>query len=263
MLLLTISQFSAPVTSEDMFWDKFFDAALGPYARPVEPCQEAQDFQTTHDMSPARSSTGPGKGVPACPDGKKARYLSSQHGPSGSSHWKHRWYLSSAWEYWQPGVLSSSTDRFRKYFRIGRDRFEDIYSRVARSGKFHLNPLESMYQEPHPVGPIRHGRVQIHKVPPLCLKMVASFRRLATGESFASLSEEFRIGNSTLHAFDQQFLKWFRLTYWKEYVVGESGVGFDDLVEIQQEEKVFRQFGLLGFVTCMDGVHCVCRSYFS
>jgi hypothetical protein len=50
-------------------------------------------------------------------------------------------------------------------------------------------------------------------------------------------------------------LKWFRLIYWKEYVVGESGVGFDDYASIEKEEKVFRQFGLPGFVTCMDGVH--------
>jgi hypothetical protein len=85
--------------------------------------------------------------------------------------------------------------------------------------------------------------------------MSASFRRLATGQSFASLSHEFRIGLSTLHKFDKQFLKWFRLTYWKEYVVGESGVGFDDYASIEKEEKVFRQFGLPGFVTCMDGVH--------
>ena len=40
-----------------------------------------------------------------------------------------------------------------------------------------------------------------------------------------------------------------------QYVVGKSGVGFDDIVSIEREEKVFRQFGLPGFVTCMDGVH--------
>ena len=151
--------------------------------------------------------------------------------------------------------MSTSTERFRKHFRIGRDRFDDIYSRAARSGEFHLNPLEPMYAEFHQVQPIRPGRAQLDKVPPLCLKMAASFRRLATGESYASLSHEFRIGLSTVHKFDKQFLKWFRLSYWKEYVVGESGVGFDDYASIEKEEKVFRQFGLPGFVTCMDGVH--------
>jgi hypothetical protein len=87
-----------------------------------------------------------------------------------------------------------------------------------------------MYAELHLRRPIRPGRAQLHKVPPLCLKMAASFRRLATGQSFPSLSQEFRIGLSTLNKFDKQFLKWIRLTYWKEYVVGESGVGFDDFV---------------------------------
>ncbi len=124
--------------------------------------------------------------------------------------------------------MSTSTERFRKYFRIGRDRFDDIYSRATRSGEFHLHPLEPMYTEIHPHRPIRPGRAQLDKMPPLCLKMAASFWRLVTGQSFASLSQEFRIGLSTLHKFDEQFLKWFRLTYWKEYVVGESGVGFDD-----------------------------------
>ena len=124
--------------------------------------------------------------------------------------------MSTAWEYWQPGCLSTSTDRFRKYFRIQRDSFEDIYSKAARSGKFHLNPLEPMYAELHPGGPVRHGNAQLRKVPPLCLRMAASFRRLATGESFARLSDEFRIGLSTLHKFDKQFLKWFRLTYREE-----------------------------------------------
>jgi hypothetical protein len=112
-----------------------------------------------------------------------------------------------------------------------------------------------MYAELHPGGPMRHGKAQLDKVPPLCLRMAGSFRRLATGECFASLSDEFRIGASTLHKFDKQFLKWFRMTYWEQYVVGKSGVGFDDIASIEREEKVFRQFGLPGFVTCMDGVH--------
>ena len=147
-------------------------------------------------MSPARNSAGSGKGVPTCPHGKKSMYLSSQHGPIGSSHWRHHWWMSSPLEYWQPVLLARSTDHFRKFFRIGRDRFDDIYGRAALSGKFHLHPLEPMYPELHPIGPQRHGRAQLHKVVPLCLKMTESFRLLATGESFATLSAEFR---ATLH----------------------------------------------------------------
>lgn len=256
LFLLTLSQFALPGTPQDKFWDSFFDAALGPCARPFEALQDAHDFHAAYGMPPGGGMHRPGKGVPADPDGRRARYTSAKQGPDGrSTRWRHRWYLSSAWEYWQPGCLSSSTDRFRKFFRIGRDRFEDIYSKAARSGLFHLNPLQPMYAELHPGGPMRHGKAQLDKVPPLCLRMAASFRRLATGECFASLSDEFRIGASTLHKFDKQFLKWFRMTYWEQYVVGKSGVGFDDIASIEREEKVFRQFGLPGFVTCMDGVH--------
>ena len=255
LLLMTLSQFAIPVSPEDKFWDSYFDAALGPYARPFASLQEAHDFQTAYGMPPGSGKAGPGKGVPKNGKGRKPRYLCEEEGAEGQSRWRHRWWLSTAWEYWTPGCLSTSTERFRKYFRIGRDRFEDIYSKAARSGEFSLHPLEPMYGELHPGGPIRHGCAQVKKVPPLCLKMAASFRRLATGQSFASLAEEFRIGESTLNTFDKEFLKWFRVTYWQEYVVGQSGVGFDDLAAIEQEEKVFRQFGLPGFVTCMDGVH--------
>ena len=66
------------------------------------------------------------------------------------------------------------------------------------------------------------GSDRMKKVSPLCLKMTASLRRLATGQSFASLTEEFRIGESTLNTFDKKFLKWFHMTYWQEYVVGQS-----------------------------------------
>ena len=127
-------------------------------------------------MSPAQSRAGPGRGVPACPHGRKSMYVSAQHCPIGSSRRRHRWWLSSPWEYWQPGLLASSTDRFRKFFRIGRDRFDDIYRRAALRGKFHLHPHEPMYRELHPDGPLGHGRAQVHKVPPLYLKMAASFR---------------------------------------------------------------------------------------
>ena len=85
--------------------------------------------------------------------------------------------------------------------------------------------------------------------------MAASFRRLASGDTFASLAHEFRIAESTLNAFDKQFWAWFREHYWEAYVTGQSGVGFDDLASIQAEELLFRQLGLPGFITCMDGVH--------
>jgi hypothetical protein len=71
------------------------------------------------------------------------------------------------------------------------------------------------------------------------------------------LAHEFRIAESTLNDFDKQFWDWFREHYWESYVTGQSGVGFDDLTSIQAEELLFRQMGLSGFITCMDGVHFI------
>jgi hypothetical protein len=51
--------------------------------------------------------------------------------------------------------------------------------------------------------------------------------------------------------------------YWTTWVVGVSGVRFDDITSIEKEEKLFRQMGLPGFITCMDNVHFVweCTPY--
>ncbi len=54
---------------------------------------------------------------------------------------------------------------------------------------------------------------------------------------------------------DKKFWDWFREQYWETYVTGQSGVGFEDLVSIQTEEKLFGQMGVPGFITCMDGVY--------
>jgi hypothetical protein len=93
-------------------------------------------------------------------------YDGTEYGAFGKSCHRYAWHKSSAWEYWIPGCLSTSTERFRKHFLMGRDRFDDIYNRAARSGEFHLHPLEPMYAERHPRQPIRPGRAQLHKVPP-------------------------------------------------------------------------------------------------
>jgi hypothetical protein len=39
------------------------------------------------------------------------------------------------------------------------------------------------------------------------------------------------------------------------YVAGMSGVGFDTLVEIESNERIFRGLRLPGFITTMDTVH--------
>jgi hypothetical protein len=90
---------------------------------------------------------------------------------------------------------------------------------------------------------------------PLCLIIGASMRRVASGNTFVSLGEEFHIGGSTLRSFDKKFWKWFRKEYWSTWSGGVSGVGFDDIASIEKEEKLFRQMVLPGFITCMDDVH--------
>lgn len=72
---------------------------------------------------------------------------------------------------------------------------------------------------------------------------------MSSGDIFTSFSEEFRIGESTLYTFDKKIWVWFRQGYWKTWIDGESGVGFDDLDSILKEEKLFHQMGLAGFIT--------------
>ena len=184
--LHSFGRFVAPwrQEGEDKFWNSVFDAALGPYARPFEALQNLQDMQTAYGWSMIGAKSRTGKGVPKDGRGRLVHYAGPEHGAGGNSSRRHRWDLSSPWEYWKIGCLSTSTERFRKYFRMSRDRFDDIYSRAARSGQFKLNPAEPMFAELHTAGAWRLGRSQLHKVPPLCLKMAASFRRLATPVPF-------------------------------------------------------------------------------
>ena len=107
----------------------------------------------------------------------------------------------------------------------------------------------------HPDGPTRPGKYQDHKKIPMCLLIGTSLCRVASGDTFASLREEFHIGGSTLHRFDKKFWKLFRKEYWTTWVGGVSGVDFDDMTSIDQEVKLFRQMVLPGFITCMDDVH--------
>ena len=67
--------------------------------------------------------------------------------------------------------------RFHKYFRISRERFDEIYKAAALSGLFGLHPPEPMYSEVHPEGPGRPGHHQDDKKIPLCLMIGAVMRR--------------------------------------------------------------------------------------
>jgi hypothetical protein len=246
-----------PRPYQDRVWRRFYDDLLGPDADPVAMVEMMEQMDQAYGRwaGAGHSQPGPGRGVPRA--GFRCRkYLGAEFGASGASARRHAWEKSSLWEFWIPGCLSQSCQRFRDYFRISRERFDMIYEAAAQSGLFGLNPSEPQYANIHPEGPHRPGHHQDDKKIPLCLRMAASLRRVASGDTFASLAHEFRIAESTLCDFDKQFWAWFREHYWEAYVTGQSGVGFDDLASIQAEELLFRQMGLPGFITCMDGVHC-------
>ena len=212
-----------------------------------------RDLDTAYARRQGTNAPWIGQGVPKAGH-RTSRYLQFACGAGGNSYRRWQWNKSTAWEYWIPGCLSESSTRFRKYFRISRERFDMIYEAAARSGQFGLNPEDPLYSTVYP-GPTRPGRHQDFKRIPLCLFMAASFRRVASGYVFSTLGEEFHISSSALSTFDKKFWKWFRKEYWETWVGGVSGVGFDDIATIEQEEKLFRQMGLPGFITCMDGVH--------
>jgi hypothetical protein len=77
------------------------------------------------------------------------------------------------------------------------------------------------------------------KVIPLCLRIGACLRRLATGEPYSSLETSFQISKTVLVDFCHKFLQWFLKNYYTMYVGGLSGVGFDTKAEIEQSESVF------------------------
>ena len=185
---------------------------------------------------------------------RTARFLDEKYGADGKSKRRLDWKQSSQWHYWIEGCLANSSTRFRKFFRITRSRFDEIYLAATDSGEFRINPAESLFARVFPeIPPGKHG-AQLAKVCPLCLRIGACLRRLATGESYSSLETSFQTSKTVLVDFCPKFLKWFLKYYYSMYVGGSSGVGFDTKAEIEERERVFRALGLPGFITVMDGL---------
>jgi hypothetical protein len=61
---------------------------------------------------------------------------------------------------------------------------------------------------------------QLPKVIPLCLRIGACLRRLATGEPYSSLETSFQISKTVLVDFCHKFLTWFLQNYYTMYVGG-------------------------------------------
>jgi hypothetical protein len=68
------------------------------------------------------------------------RFLDEKYGADGKSKRRLGWKQSSLWHYWIEGCLANSSTRVRKFFRITRSRFDEIYLAAADSGEFRLNP---------------------------------------------------------------------------------------------------------------------------
>jgi hypothetical protein len=118
--------------------------------------------------------------------------------------------------YWIQGCLTNSNTFFRKFFRLTRARFDEIYKAVVMSGQFVLNPAEPLYAKtcpPSPSGRDGHHVAQHTKVAPLYLRITAFMRRLATGESLDSLETSFNISWPVLQKFCLQFASWFDKEY--------------------------------------------------
>ena len=134
------------------------------------------------------------------------RFLDAKYGADGNSKRRLDWKQSSIWHYWIDGCLANSSTRFRKYFRVTRTRFDEIYLAAADSGEFRLNPVEPAFDRAFPERtPGKHGD-QLPKVCPLCLKIGACLRRLATGEPYSSLETSFQISQTVLLKFFPKFL---------------------------------------------------------
>ena len=114
-------------------------------------------------------------------------------------------------------------------------------------------------------GKIFHSGEPVAKVPgakthhlatPLAVRIACCLRRLATGDSWKSLFTASHLSKPVMRDFFPVFIKWFVETYYSEWVCGASGVGFQHEADLIESERMFRQMGLPGIVSSMDGVHC-------
>jgi hypothetical protein len=88
----------------------FFDAALGPYGRPPQSLLEVHDFQTVYGMDPGGVYRGSGRVIPRDGQDRGSMYEGPEWGAFDKSRRRDMWHKATAWEYWIPGCLSTSTE---------------------------------------------------------------------------------------------------------------------------------------------------------
>jgi hypothetical protein len=155
------------------------------------------------------------------------RFLDGKYGTGGKSKHRFNWKQSSQWHCWIEGCLANSSTRFRKFFRVTRTRFDEIYLASVDGGQFRIKPAEPLFDRAFPeILPGKHG-AQLPQVIPLCLRIGTCLRLLTTGELYSSLETRFQISKTVLLAFFPNSLTWFLKEYCTMYVGGLSGVGFD------------------------------------
>jgi hypothetical protein len=153
------------------------------------------------------------------------------------------------WEHLGPDdILTQPEAEFENLFRIPRTLFDSILERAAVSGLWTVNSGEPVAKLP--------GAKTHHLATPLALRIACCFRRLATGDSWKSLVTASRLCKSAMRDFFPGFIKWFVETFYSDWVTGASGVGFQHEDDVIESERMFRQMGLPGIVSSMDGVHC-------
>ena len=180
---------------------------------------------------------------------RQPRYQFARDNALFASRWRADWSATLAWEHvGAEDVLANPQQEFENLTRLPRTLFDELVLCAARSRLWTVSKEEPVAQE--------DGVRPYQKVTPLSLRILAVLRHLATGESWQSLFMATKISRPTLQAFYHEFMPWFILTHYEEWVTGPSGIGFGSVAEVEVSERIFRQMGLPGIITSMDGVHC-------
>jgi hypothetical protein len=158
-----------PPPYRDVAWTRVYEELLPLHQGRQARVQAMRDLETAYGRRQGSDSQRVwiGQGVPAAGH-RVNRYLDPVFGAGGNISRRWEWNKSTAWEYWIPGCLSESSTRFRKYFRMSRERFDMIYEDAATSGQCCLNAEDPMYSTVYPSLP-RPGRHQDFKKIPLWL----------------------------------------------------------------------------------------------